>query len=145
MTKKTDTHTHTETGGFEIGSIATVTEAEFELVHPRTRLGLGAFFTLAGPEHPMRKQWGIDQVRKARAQAAARSAAPAADDAQEQLDDYKAHVLSTVIGWRGIKKDGQDQPFSPSAAQALLLDPSSAWIVEQVVAVIGRSELFTSA
>lgn len=141
----------------DLDDIQDLPSAEIELTHPKTGDGLGAFITLAGPEHPERKRLTMAMIRRmrtdaARAQAAAASAsrngkqAPVAvSDPEEDTAETIENLAAITLSWRGMKFGGQEIACSKQAALDLYRDPKRQWIVRQLVASMNAVEVFTKA
>lgn len=135
--------------GLGIGAVEDLEQAEFEVMHPVTDEPTGLFITLAGPEHPKRKEISMNLTRAVRASVekrmAGRGRGGAAmtdpkDDAEEQLK----RLAECTLGWRR----NDDKPFVPwshKAAEELYRNPKSQWIVRQVLARFNDLELFIKA
>lgn len=126
---------------FKIGSITDALDAEVELKHPGTGVGLGAFVRLAGPEHPTRKALMFSRARKMRA-ALQRVGRVEIGDPEEEFDESLERLSQCVLGWRGIEGDAGPLAFSTGAARALLGDPGNAWIREQLQLALDQREVF---
>jgi hypothetical protein len=119
----------------EIGSITSVQEVEIELRHPVTDAPLGAFVTLASLEHPQRRQATVDVSRRLRAECVPGDA--------DMLDEATNEIVArSVLGWRGIRENGTDLPYTPAAALDLLQRPEMEWLVKQLLREMGREENF---
>lgn len=126
---------------FEIGSITDALSAEVELKHPGTGAGLGAFFTLAGPEHPVRRRIAFDRARKMREQLQRLGRVELADP-EEEADDAIERLVSSILGWRGLSRGGAALAFSVDAARALLDDPKNSWIRDQLQEALDKRNVF---
>lgn len=123
---------------YKIGSIVELDSAEYELRHPKTGVGLGVIFTLAGPSHDRRTALQSARVKRAQATFAkeGRVDLPSFEEQQEQrLED----AIAGVIGWRGV-----DREYNQAAARAWFSDPREAWVVRQVVEAMGEQARFIS-
>lgn len=93
--------------------------------------------TLAGPEHPDRKNRLWARQRRARAVVSKTGKLPVndpRDDEAEKVDELAACTL----GWKGAAV-----PFSGDAARALYADPKRQWVRVQVEAALEEREAFT--
>jgi cytochrome P450 len=141
--------------GFEmeldLDSIATVDTADIELLHPITGESTGAFVTLAGPEHQQRKAEVMAILRRQRvrgvqqAQRFARGGKMDVQDPEEDERESMDMLARSILGWRGIKRNGQLVAFSAQAVKDLLSDPKCAWIVKQLLRAMNNDELFIKA
>lgn len=117
---------------FKLGTITETNETEVELKHPTTGLGLGAFITIAGPEHPARKRRVFDHARRLR-QAMERAGKVTLDDPEVSAEQTLSMLCDCTLGWRGLAdKDGKELVFSKQATRELYLPPENAWIRRQV-------------
>lgn len=130
--------------GLDIDSIETIMSADYELRHPVTDAPTGAFITLAGPEHPKRKQRLMDQLRRMRA-AELRRGPAVPKDPEEDFRRLTEDVIAVTLGWRGITKNGVAVPFSEAAAAELYADPKRQWVVQQLIAAMNDQQLFIKA
>lgn len=134
----------------DLSSITDIADAEFEIVHPVTRKGTGNFFTLLGPQHPLRKksyaEIGADVV--SRLQGAT---------AQEVAEEKDLQFLAgCVASWRYqnpdkgmeadrgsfIRWDGGNLVHTPPAVREILGNPKYKWLAEQVDAYLGKRDRF---
>lgn len=129
--------------GFDLDSVEDLFAADYEIFNPETRLPTGAFITLAGPEHPQRKRIAMDLVRRLRA-SAARSKQAVADPEEEARENVKL-LAKVTLGWRGIRKNGEEAAYSESAAVELYSDPKRQWVVRQLLAAMNDQDLFIKA
>lgn len=118
----------------DLNEIQSLRQAEVEITHPISGKPLGAFVTLASPDHPAR--------RNAIA-AASRRLREAGDDGAELLDELTEEtVTGSILGWRGILLDGVELVFSCEAARDLLKRPQFYWLLRQLVIKLGEQENF---
>jgi hypothetical protein len=129
--------------GFDLSTVEDVGTAEYELKHPITGEGIGAFILLAGPEHPDRRRITMALVRKMRADALRKSQKP--QDPEEDLEESREMLVKITLGWRGIAKAGAPLVFSAAAARELYADPKSQWLVKQLLSAMNDQELFIRA
>lgn len=122
---------------------------EMELQHPNTGAGMGIYFTLAGPEHPVRRSFLFKTQREQR-QRFAKMKAPNIgkmladgdpEDEEAQATDY---LVLCTLGWRDLKIAGADVPFSKDAARAIYSDPKRAYVRRQVKAFLEDAANFIS-
>ena len=132
-----------EPAGFDIDSIEDVGSADYEVTHPHTGLGTGAFITMAGPEHPERKRITMTLIRRMRAEAMRHKVKP--KDPEEDMAESRQMLVKITLGWRGIKVNGRDVPFTPQAAEELYSDPKREWLVKQLAAAMNDQTLFIKA
>lgn len=119
----------------DLSTIKSLDRAEIEITHPVSGEGAGAFFTLASPDHPARKQAIAEASRRLRA---------AGDGQDEDLLNELANeaAAASVLGWRGVKLDGAVLEYSQQAARDLLAKPEMKWLVNQLSAQLGRQANF---
>lgn len=129
--------------GFDLDSIEDLFAAEYELQHPITGAPTGAFITLAGPEHPQRKRIAMDLMRRLRATAA--RAKQAVADPEEDARESVQLLVKVTMGWRGIRKNGAEVPFTEADAAELYADPKRQWVVKQLLTAMNDQELFIKA
>lgn len=133
----------TPPAGFDLDSVEDLFAADYELLHPVTQAPTGAFITLAGPEHPQRKRIAMDLMRRLRATAArAKQAMP---DPEEDARESVKLLAKVTLGWRGIRKNGADVPFSEAEAAELYADPKRQWVVKQLLTAMNDQDLFIKA
>lgn len=126
---------------FNPKTITDEASAEIEVKNPVTGEGVGAFVTLAGPEHPDRKALEFARQRKVRA-AVTRTGkfeAPEPEDYELELTDK---LVACTLGWKGIGEDNVETPFTKAAAQALFSDPKTVWLRDQLLAALGDRDRF---
>ena len=129
--------------GFDLDSIEDLFSADYELLHPTTGAPTGAFITLAGPEHPQRKRIAMDLMRRLRA-TAARAKQAVADPEEDARENVKL-LAKVTLGWRGIRKNGEEAAYSEAAAIELYSDPKRQWVVKQLLAAMNDQDLFIKA
>lgn len=127
--------------GLDVGEIRSLDHSEVELRHPVTDAPLGAFVTLASPDHPARRQALRDIARAQRD-----LDAPDEEDAIAQVDETAAEFLARIVlGWRGMKENGAVLDWSPAAARTLFSRPELRWLVNQLLYEARRTENFIDA
>lgn len=82
--------------------------AEMEILHPVTGAKTGAFLLVRGVDSRTFRTASSEFNRK--------RAAKDSDDDALSLD----LTVSIVCGWRGIKQDGEDKPFSKESVRAMM-------------------------
>lgn len=119
----------------DLGTIKSLDRAEVEITHPVSGEGTGAFFVVASPDHPARKQAIAAASRRLR-------------EAGEGQDEDLLGELATeaaaacVLGWRGVKLDGADLEYSQHAAHDLLRRPELKWLAGQINGQLGKQANF---
>lgn len=129
---------------FDLSQIVDVTSAEVALVHPLNKTPLGATITVAGPEHPQRRQFALEQKRRLRAKIQ-KAGRLVLEDPEHDAEETVNWLVACTLGWKGLRRDGLDIPFTPAEARALYEDERLAWLREQVLAALEERELFISA
>lgn len=127
--------------GFNLKSIKTVQTFDYEVKDEQGNQ-TGVIFTLAGPNHPIRKAAQMAANRKliASARKTGRVELPDPEDAEAQrVKDLTAFTL----GWRGYADENGEVAFTPEAAAALYGDPELLWLSNQIDAALGEQDRFT--
>lgn len=145
------------TTAFDLDDIQDLESAEIELLHPKTGNGLGAFVTLAGPEHPDRKRLTMAMIRRMRTEQARAAAAnavavrtgkqPAVNvtDPEDDTAETIENLAAITLAWRGMKFGGQEMACTKQAALDLYRDPKRQWIVRQLIERMNAVDVFTKA
>lgn len=127
---------------FKLKSIKTATTATYDVLDPQTGQPVGATITLAGPEHPKRKQLDFDLARKARAKFQKQNRITLSDP-EDDVDNNTERLVAATLGWAGFADDdGKAIEFSADAALKLYTDPEMAWLRTQVLGAMDSAELF---
>lgn len=116
----------------DLSSLDTVARADagavLTLVHPITNENLGITIMLEG----------MDSATYRRATAAVANRRDKSSFRKLTLEQLREEGIATLAactrGWQGVRVDGQDIPFTPSAANSLY--SRFPWIREQVEAFI---------
>lgn len=127
--------------GFNLKSIKTVQTFDYEIKDEQGN-PTGVIFTLAGPNHPIRKAAQMAANRKliASARKTGRVELPDPEDSEVQrVKDLTAFTL----GWRGYADENGEVAFTPEAAAALYGDPELLWLSNQIDAALGEQDRFT--
>lgn len=127
--------------GFNLKSIKTVPTFDYEVKDEQGN-PTGVIFTLAGPNHPIRKAAQMAANRKliASARKTGRVELPDPEDAEAQrVKDLTAFTL----GWRGYADESGEVAFTPEAASALYGDPELLWLSNQIDTALGEQDRFT--
>ncbi|MBK6869754.1 MAG: hypothetical protein IPG98_18270 [Burkholderiales bacterium] len=127
--------------GFNLKSIKTVQTFDYEVKDEQGN-PTGVIFTLAGPNHPIRKAAQMAANRKliASARKTGRVELPDPEDSEAQrVKDLTAFTL----GWRGYADESGEVAFTPEAASALYGDPELLWLSNQIDAALGEQDRFT--
>lgn len=126
----------------DISTISELAEADVVIKHPVTGAPTGAMVTLAGPEHPKRKQLLFTRTRKLRAKFQ-KSGKVQLDDPEDEEADGVAYLASCTLGWIGIAEGGKEIPFSTQSAADLYT--RVGWLKAQVAAALEEKENFIAA
>lgn len=126
----------------DISTINELAEADVEIKHPVTGAPTGAMVTLAGPEHPKRKQLIFTRTRRLRAKFQ-KSGKVQLDDPEDEEADGVSYLAACTLGWIGIAEGGREIPFSTQAAADLYARVS--WLKAQVAAALEERENFIAA
>lgn len=106
----------------------------FELLHPVTGEGLGAFVSVVSAKSDQAQQFVAKQMRLAQKQEFenARSRKPKFKELDEIRDESVELALSRIVGWEHIEwGEKKDLPFTPENARMVLAQCD--WIIEQVL------------
>jgi hypothetical protein len=105
--------------------------------------GTGVFFTLAGPNHTVRRTAQLALNRKMIAQANKTGKVELPDPEDSEVDRLK-NLANATLSWRGyVNDEGEEVPFSTATALALYQDPEMMWLVDQVDTALGAKDRFT--
>jgi hypothetical protein len=105
--------------------------------------GTGVFFTLAGPNHTVRRTAQLALNRKMIAQANKTGKVELPDPEDSEVERLK-NLANATLSWRGyVNDEGQEVPFSTATALALYQDPEMMWLVDQVDTALGAKDRFT--
>lgn len=105
--------------------------------------GTGVFFTLAGPNHPVRRKAQLTLNRKMIAQANKTGKVELPDPEVAEVDRMN-NLAESTLSWRGyVNDEGEAVPFSTEAAHELYKIPAMMWLVDQVDAAMGAKENYT--
>ena len=126
---------------FDIDQYEDAPTADITLKNPKTGAPLDITMTLAGPEHPVRKQLAFDTQRRLRANWQKTGKLQMQDPVEDEQDETDMLVAST-LGWSGIARRGQPLAFSAAAARELYTDPQRRWLRTQVLAALNEREAF---
>ena len=132
----------TPTADFDISTVTELGQAEVSIKHPTTGAPTGAAVTLAGPEHPQRKQLIFTRTRKLRA-SFQKTGKVQLDDPVDEEADTIAFLAACTLGWTAIAEKGVPIPYSPQAANDLYA--RVGWLRAQVAAALDEKENFIVA
>lgn len=99
-----------------------------EILHPTTGEG-GWFIELASPCHAgaqAKVASILDRSRK-------RKGSTTGQDERDGIELISARIL----GWKGLKSGEEEVPFTPEACMAILSNPKSFWLRNQVLEALG--------
>jgi hypothetical protein len=105
--------------------------------------GTGVFFTLAGPNHTVRRTAQLALNRKMIAQANKTGKVELPDPEDSEVERLK-NLANATLSWKGyVNDEGEEVPFSTATALALYQDPEMMWLVDQVDTALGAKDRFT--
>lgn len=131
---------------FDLGAVSDVLAAHVPLRHPISGAELGATLELAGPEHPARRAAVFERQRRLRAQMLKSGKLDlSGQDPQDEEDAETDLLAASVLGWRGLARNGQPLLYSAAAARELLTAPGTRWVRAQVREALERRELFIAS
>ncbi len=125
----------------DLDTVTEVGTADITLKHPVTGAPTAAIITVAGPEHPRRKQLAFERQRVQRAKFA-KSGKLQFDDPEDDEAAAIDHLAACTFGWKNIGRGGRVLEFSQEAARSLYADPAFAWLRTQVQAAMDARENF---
>ena len=128
----------------DLAKIKEVQTSEYELLHPTDRTKLGVIFTLAGPEHPTRRNLTTSWARDLRKRVN-RTGKVTLDDPETDYERETDFLVGCVLGWRGLTMDGAEVPYNAEAARRIFTDHDYAWLRRQVQEALNQTELFISS
>lgn len=127
---------------FNLKSIKTLEVFEVEVKDDEGN-PTGVFFTLASPNHPIRKQMQLSINRKLIAHANKTGKVELPDPEDAEADKIK-NLAQSTLGWRGyVNEEGEEVPFSLQAATDLYKAPEMSWLVDQIDNALVDKTLFT--
>lgn len=101
-----------------------------EILHPQTGEG-GWFIELASPCHAgaqAKVSAILDRSRKRKT----------STTGQDERDGVEL-IASRILGWDGLKAGEEDVPYTHETALAILANPKSYWLRNQLVEALGDS------
>lgn len=118
-----------------------VSTADYVVTHPKTGGPTDNIIVLASKDHPSRKKIDLARTRRLR-QAFNQTGKMPMTDPIEDYDEETEYLVASTLGWKGLKRRGQEYPYSPENAKALYTDPAKQWLRAQVLGALNKSELF---
>lgn len=125
--------------------------ADVEILDPVTTEGMGAFFILAGPNHPTRRAFELARDRKMRLEIKKKGRIDLGDPEEDRRQEID-YLAQCTLGWYSVDAEtgerketiliGSEIPFSVDAAKKLFNDPELAWIKTQIRADLKSDEVF---
>lgn len=113
----------------------------FQLKHPVDGAPLGVTFSLAGPEHPVRRKLALQASRDMRRRVQ-RAGKLVLDDPEDEIAQETEYLVASTLGWSDLEIDGAKVPFSQAAARQLYENPKFAWVRRQVRKALDDAEVF---
>lgn len=101
---------------------------EVEIVHPATGDG-GWFIELAAPHHSGAQQ----KVNAILDRAKKRKVSTAGQDEKDGVD----LLMARILGWRGLTNGVDPVEYTEEAARAILSNPKSFWVRQQLIEALG--------
>jgi hypothetical protein len=127
---------------FNLKSIKTLEVFDVEIKDDEGN-ATGVFFTLAGPNHPIRKQAQLAVNRKLIAHANKTGKVELPDPEDAEADKIK-NLAQSTLGWRGyVNEAGEAVQFSLEAVTDLYKAPEMSWLVDQIDNALVDKTLFT--
>jgi hypothetical protein len=123
--------------------------AEVELTSPVDDAKLGAFFTFAGPEHPIRKQRALARTRKVR-KAYEKTQRLELGDPEDDEEKLVSDMVAATLGWRCsdgpyIVINGEQIVYSAETCRRLYTDAKLAWIRRWALGKLENVDVFIKA
>lgn len=115
-----------------------------ELKHPVDGAPLGIFFTLAGPEHPVRQKIALQASRDLRRRVQ-KAGKLVFDDPEDELAAETDYLVAATLGWKGLEIDGKPVEYSPGEARTLYTTSKFAWVRRQIRKALDDAEVFTGS
>lgn len=133
--------------GIKVGQTADV-----ELLDPMTTEGMGAFFILAGPNHPVREGLELARDRKLRLEIKKKGRVDLGDPEQDRRDEID-YLVACTLGWYSIDSetkerrehivfDGKELPFSQGDCRRIYEDKDRSWIRKQIKGDLRDDDVF---
>lgn len=128
--------------GFNLKSIKTFPTFDYEIKDEQGN-PTGVVFTLASPNHPVRKAAQHAANRKLINSANKHGKVELPDPADAEKQNIR-DLAEFTLGWRGYTDEsGQDVPYSVETAAAMYADPELMWLLKQVETALGENDNFT--
>jgi hypothetical protein len=128
----------------DLHAITDVDSAEIVIKDPTTHAPTDLTFSMAGPEHPKRKQLEMARARKIRRQVQKTGKVELGDPEDDEQDQIETLVVCT-LGWTGLTDKGVPIPYSASAAQTLFATDRLGWLRTQLLSALAERERFISS
>jgi hypothetical protein len=127
---------------FNLRSIKTLETFEVEIKDEEGN-PTGVFFTLAGPNHPIRKQAQLAVNRKLIAHANKTGKVELPDPEDAEADKIK-NLAQSTLGWRGyVNDEGKEVAFSHQEVTELYKAPEMSWLVDFIDNALVEKANFT--
>lgn len=131
----------------DISIITDVDTGEFQPLHPLTGEKLGIVFTLAGPQHPKRRNLARSWKRQIRQQVN-RAGGKLRIEEDPDIDEEREteYLIACTLDWKNLDYAGQSPyPFSSENARKLFEDPQRAWLRAELQEALNQQELFIAS
>lgn len=128
----------------DLDALAQSDTAQLVIRHPVTGAASSTVFTIAGPEHAVRKALVFARMRAARKEFEKTGSITVTDP----LDDEDAEtelMARCTLGWSGLTAGGTAVTHSLDAARKLYSEPRSRWVRDQVKTGLDKLELFIAS
>lgn len=112
-----------------------------ELKHPVDGAPLGIFFTLAGPEHPIRQKIALQASRDLRRRVQ-KAGKLVFDDPEEELEAETDYLVAATLGWKNLEIEGRVLDYTPGNARMLYMNARFAWVRRQIRKALDDAEVF---
>jgi len=124
---------------FDIAEIEDVETAEVQL--KRNGQPMPIWVTMAGPEHPKRKQFDLARSRRMRKQLSKTGKVDFGDPLEDETEQTEL-LASCVLGWRGMVFKGAVLECNRTNVLMVLNDTKRAWLKKSIREVFDDNEAF---
>lgn len=136
----------------DIQNIETDLTADVEILDPRTTEGMGAYFVLAGPNHPVRQEFELARDRKMRLEIKKKGRIDLGDPEEDRRQEVE-YLARCTLGWYSVDKEtgerkefivlgGKEVAYSITAAKEIYNDPKRVWLKSQIRRDLKEDEVF---
>lgn len=136
------------TASFDLSTVDTADESVMEVVVNGNPVDWR--WTFAGPGHPktieQSNKLARERLRREKEQEQSRINGKRWKAPDETVDEVLERnvnlVVDRLLGWSPVKMNGQDYPFTPENARALLLDRRKGQLLVQALEFLGDEQSF---